>query len=662
MHRARSLLEIKAVDGERRIITGIATTPTADRMGDVVEPEGAVFNLPIPLLWQHDTHQPIGEVFDARVTKKGIEVSARIAQIDEPGALQDRVNEAWLSIKNKLVKGLSIGFRSLKEAFDKETFGFIFLEWEWLELSAVTIPANAQASIQTVKHYDIERPAASGTVAAVPSTTTSGVSDGIRAVKAVHLRHPMKKSYAQAIKDYEATRAAKQAELDAIIDASIEKGETFDAAQREQHDDLALEIKNIDDQLVVLRSAEKRLADAAIEVKGQTLRDGTESRRPVHVEVKSRMPDGLEFAAAVLCRANAFVEMQRGNFVSAIQIAKSRYPDYQGIHQYLQAPERKTAVAGGTTSDSNWATSLLEPNQVLVNEFLEYLRPRTLIGRIPGLRRVPFNVTIQSQTTGASASWVGQGKAKPLTKFNTATTTLAFTKVAAIAVITNELARFSRPGAEALVRDELTRAAVERLDLDFVDPAKAVSAGVNPASITNGVTPGSTAGTSAANALTDIQNLVAPFINAKYPTGELVILMPDSLAFALSLMLNASGFRSFPDISINGGAIGSLPVITSQYLANTSSYGNMVVVLHAPSIALADDGNVAIDVSAEASLEMSDAPAQDSTAGTGASMVSMFQTNSLAIRAEREINWKKLRSDAVTFYDDVNWGSIGSPV
>jgi HK97 family phage major capsid protein len=353
--------------------------------------------------------------------------------------------------------------------------------------------------------------------------------------------------------------------------------------------------------------------------------------------------------------------MTKGNFVSALDIAKARYPDETGIHQLIQMGQ-KTAVAGGTTSDSNWATALLQPNQVLVNDFLEYLRPRTLIGRIPGLRRVPFNVTFQSQTSAAAAGWTGQGKAKPLTKFNTTTTSMAFTKLAAIAVITEELARFSSPGAETLVRDELARAIIEQMDLDFINPANAGTSNVKPASITNGVTPGTTAGVSAANALTDIQTLVAPFIAAKYPTSELVILMPDSLAFVLSLMLNSSGFRSFPDISINGGNIGSLPVITSQYLANTDSYGNMVVILHAPSIALADDGRVSVDVSRETSLQMDDAPSMDATNGTGASVVSMFQTNSVAIRAEREVNWKKLRSTAVTFYDDVNWGSIGSPV
>ena len=38
LNRAFSLLEIKQVDEDARIITGMATTPAADRLEDVVEP------------------------------------------------------------------------------------------------------------------------------------------------------------------------------------------------------------------------------------------------------------------------------------------------------------------------------------------------------------------------------------------------------------------------------------------------------------------------------------------------------------------------------------------------------------------------------------------------------------------------------------------------
>lgn len=162
MKRAYSLFEVKSFDDDSREITGIASTPTPDRMGDIVEPKGAEFKLPLPLLWQHNSGQPIGSVTEAKVTDDGIEVVASLAKTNTPGTLKDRLDEAWESLKIGLVRGLSIGFSPLEQAQIKDTWSFRYLSWEWLELSAVTIPANAEASIQTVKSYDDELRAALG--------------------------------------------------------------------------------------------------------------------------------------------------------------------------------------------------------------------------------------------------------------------------------------------------------------------------------------------------------------------------------------------------------------------------------------------------------------------------------------------------------------------
>lgn len=148
MDRAFSTLEIKALDEESGTITGIASTPTADRMDDIVLPQGVKYQLPIPLLWQHNHGDPIGHVTEATVTEKGIEVVAKVAL-----GVTDEIDRYWKLMKAGLVRGLSIGFRGLKVAQIEGTWGVEFQEWEWLELSAVTIPANAEANIATVKEF-----------------------------------------------------------------------------------------------------------------------------------------------------------------------------------------------------------------------------------------------------------------------------------------------------------------------------------------------------------------------------------------------------------------------------------------------------------------------------------------------------------------------------
>ena len=153
MTKAYSTLKVKAVtdNGNERIITGIASTPTPDRDDDIIEPSGAKFALPIPLLWQHNHNQPIGEVTEAKITDAGIEITAKIAKIDEDGTLKDRIDEAWQSIKSGLVKCLSVGFRTLEYNYIDSTWGLHIKEWEWYELSAVTIPANSDASSHPLK-------------------------------------------------------------------------------------------------------------------------------------------------------------------------------------------------------------------------------------------------------------------------------------------------------------------------------------------------------------------------------------------------------------------------------------------------------------------------------------------------------------------------------
>lgn len=162
LQRAYSLLEVKAIDEEKREITGIATTVTTDRMGDIVESEGAEFQLPIPLLWQHNSGEPIGEVYAAKVSKGQIEIKARVVKTDEPGKLKELLDFAWQSIKLRLVKGLSIGFQPIESARIEGTYSYRFVKWLWLELSAVTIAANGECTIQTIKSLDIATRAASG--------------------------------------------------------------------------------------------------------------------------------------------------------------------------------------------------------------------------------------------------------------------------------------------------------------------------------------------------------------------------------------------------------------------------------------------------------------------------------------------------------------------
>ena len=148
-----SLLTIKSVNDEQWILEGLATTPTPDRVDDVVEPKGAQFTLPVPFLWQHNRDQPIGNVIEAVITDEGIQVKIQLvkpSEVESP-ELKALLQKAWDSIKTGLVRGLSVGIRGLEIADIQGTWGVRFLKWDWYELSAVTIAANQEATITSIK-------------------------------------------------------------------------------------------------------------------------------------------------------------------------------------------------------------------------------------------------------------------------------------------------------------------------------------------------------------------------------------------------------------------------------------------------------------------------------------------------------------------------------
>lgn len=652
MERAYSLLTVKSIDEDARVITGIATTPTPDRMGDVVEPKGAEFQLPIPLLWQHKSSEPIGEVFFAKVTNEGIEIKARVQKIEEPGKLKDRIDEAWQSIKYKLVRGLSIGFSSM-EYSRLESGGLRFLKWMWLELSAVTIPANQEASIQAIKAFAGD--------SAIGRDITSGVSGATKlaVVKAIAKDTTTMKTIPEQIRDFEATRAAKSAEMTAIMQKAADAGTTLDAAEAEKYDGLKAEVKAVDEHLSRLRDHEQLNKAAATPVAGATPTDASASRGGQIIRVTDNLPKGIRFARYAMC-----VAASKGNPVVALQIAKAAYPDEKSIHDYIE----KAAVGAATTAN-NQAPPLQYTDWM--GDFVDYLRPKTIIGKfgttqngvvIPALRSAPFNVRINTQTAGASGYWVGQGLPTPLSKGTYSTATLDFMKVGTIAVLTKDEVRFASPSAEAKVRDDIAAAIVARMDIDFVDPTNAGTANVKPASITSGVVASTVSGTDYDNFIVDLAGMLANFTDNELDLSSIVLIMADTIAMKLGLMRTTLGVRIFPDISARGGMIEGLPVITSNHVKTLGSPStNMVVAVAASDVYLADDGGVEIESSDQASLEMLDASlVQDGTAGTGTSLVSLWQAGLLGLKAERYVTWKKRRTQAAQYLSGVAYTPTAS--
>jgi HK97 family phage prohead protease len=624
LNRAYSILTVKSIDAEKRQISGIATTPLPDDSGDVIEPLGITFHNPLPLLFHHDRKAPVGRAMFDRPTAQGVPFSASFPKIDDPGIVKDRVDEAWHSVKSGLITAVSIGITALKSDIERLASGGLhILKSEAFELSLVTIPANREATILTVKELDL----------AATGLSTPSVMGTLPVVSAVKAARPMTTS--EQIASFEHTRAAKAGRMTAIMAKAADAGTTLDQAETEEYDTLAAEVKSVDAHLVRLKEHEKTMQYTATPITPTTsqltdseLRGGI----PQVISVRANVPKGTSFTRFVMAKIAG-----QNSTSDAIRFVES---NKQWMDQTPEVLEMLKAVVNpGTIAEPAWAAPLAV--QQPFNDFLEILRPETLLGKIPGLRQVPFNISMPVQTGGGTYAWVGEGAPKPVGNLQFASVTLGIAKAAGIIVISQELAKISSPSAEMVVRNDMIRGMAQYLDTQFIDPTVAAVTNVSPASVTNGANGFGTAGTSGDNARTDVKKIISLLTAANYPISEVVLVMSEANAFALSTALTSNGVLVNANMNAKGGTLLGLQVVTSQ------SAGQVVAGIHAPSVLYADDGGVNIDVSREATVEMNTVPTSPITAASV--YVSLWQANLIGLRAERFINWKRARTTAVQY-------------
>jgi len=468
------------------------------------------------------------------------------------------------------------------------------------------------------------------------------------------------KTYAEHIASLEATRAEKSERMKQIHKAVMDEGRTMNTAEVEEFETLQGDIKAINADVDRTKALEDQDKLTAKPVDDKTKANAPASSTPLRgadlqLKTVEKLEPGIAFARYAICLTKA-----KGRHDVAQKLAERHYPQTESVVKTLKAQaegadlsemfKTKTNIPAGNTTDTTWAAPLVYA-QTFGGDFINYLRPKTLIGQAQ-FRPIPFNVRVGGQTSGGTANWVGQGKAKPVTKFDFNATSSSFTKVAAIAVITQELARFSDPSAEVLVRDSLADCVIAKIDGDLFDPDAAAVANVSPAGLLNGVNP--VAGPASQDP-DDIRcallRLWAPWDSTFLGARPAYYTTP-AVARNLAFKRDSLGNVAFPGVTPFGGTLDGIPLRVSQYLANNGgSGGSPFILVDESEVYLADDGNVTLDQSDQVSLEMSDAPASNSGTPTASQSVSMWQTNSVAFRAERFIWWGLRRSGAVQWID-----------
>jgi uncharacterized protein len=140
-------LEIKSVN-EQGVFTGMASVfGNVDLGGDVVEPGAFTRTLAhkggeVPILFAHDTRQPIG-LGKVTETAKGLEVTGELVMETS------KAQETYALMKKGVMKGLSIGFDTVRDVVSN---GVRHLqELKLYEVSVVCFPMNEMAMVTSVK-------------------------------------------------------------------------------------------------------------------------------------------------------------------------------------------------------------------------------------------------------------------------------------------------------------------------------------------------------------------------------------------------------------------------------------------------------------------------------------------------------------------------------
>lgn len=170
----------KSVDTERRIVRGLASTPTLDRQGEIVEPSAFTATLagylknPI-VTWGHNLWDlPIGKTLEATVTSQGLQVAIQFGT-------HTRANEVWQAVQDELVRSLSIGFDGEYTPefgyWDKGAEAWRWTKLDLWEIAVCSVPACPDATFALGKSLGLTTPPDRKTLEAIGQEAT-GVNVG----------------------------------------------------------------------------------------------------------------------------------------------------------------------------------------------------------------------------------------------------------------------------------------------------------------------------------------------------------------------------------------------------------------------------------------------------------------------------------------------------
>jgi hypothetical protein len=280
-------------------------------------------------------------------------------------------------------------------------------------------------------------------------------------------------------------------------------------------------------------------------------------------------------------------------------------------HRYGPEIGRLAKAAVGLSADD---TELTAAWAATARAFLEVVGD-SFLGLQVAPRRIGFVENDLASAVACSASWVGSGRAKPICRAELAGVHLPASNVAATIVVPREAFLAARPDLESGLVADLQRAAAARLNATFASGSAATTDA--PAGIAFGATEVASTGATAAAIATDLANMIDALDNAGVSLAAASWLASPRAAATLRLLR----------IADDAGTLAGLPLLSAVGASG-------LTLVSGDHVALALDDTVQIARTEQATVELSDAPEDEV-----GDVVSLFQANLVALRAELSANW-----------------------
>lgn len=150
-------LDVKAVSEQGEFAGYAAVFNNQDQGRDIILPGAFAKSLQrrpaakVKMLRQHDPYEPIGVWLDLAEDSKGLRAKGKLILDTVKG------RETHALMRAGALDGMSIGFRMLKDRFDRAKNIRFLEELDVPEISIVTFPMNHRATVASVKGHDAER-------------------------------------------------------------------------------------------------------------------------------------------------------------------------------------------------------------------------------------------------------------------------------------------------------------------------------------------------------------------------------------------------------------------------------------------------------------------------------------------------------------------------